>query len=44
MGGARVPAAAGLQLADVNGFGQAAIADDLFSERLPVRSHSENGR
>jgi hypothetical protein len=33
-----------LQLAHVNGFRQAALADDLFSETFPVRSYSENGR
>jgi hypothetical protein len=32
------------QLADVNDFEQAAVEDDLFSERLPVRPRSENGR
>jgi hypothetical protein len=31
------------QLADVNGFRQAAIADDLVSETFPVCSYSENG-
>jgi hypothetical protein len=31
------------QLAYVNGFRQAAVADDLFSETFPVRSYSENG-
>ena len=32
-----------LQLADVNGFRQAAVADDLFSETFPLHSYSENG-
>jgi hypothetical protein len=36
-------AAPRLQLADVNGFRQAAVADDLFSETFSLHSYSENG-
>jgi hypothetical protein len=38
----RTPMTARWQLADANGFRQAAVADDFFSERFLIRAHSKN--